>query len=81
DVFKTGSSAGLIFGSPLYRVATGGRAFDPTNAVPYQLEGYVNFRVTDNISVTPGLFVIFNAEGFNQNPTVFVPVVRTTFTF
>lgn len=81
DVFKTGSSAGLIFGSPLYRVATGGRAFSPENAVPYQLEGYVNFRVTDNISVTPGLFVIFNAEGFNNNPTVFVPVVRTTFTF
>lgn len=81
DVFKTGSSAGLIFGSPLYRVSTGGRAFDPGNAVPYQVEGYVNFRVTDNISVTPGLFVIFNAEGFNNNPTVFVPVVRTTFTF
>lgn len=81
DVLKNGSSAGLIFGSPLHRVSTGGRAFDPETATPYQLEGFFNFRVNDNISVTPGLFVIFNPEGFDENPTVFVPVVRTTFTF
>jgi hypothetical protein len=81
DLFSPGSSAGITFGSPLYRIATGGRAFDPGNATPYQVEGYVNFRVTDNISVTPGLFVIFNAEGFSSNPTVYVPAIRTTFTF
>ncbi|MBL1177776.1 MAG: S-layer protein [Pantanalinema sp. GBBB05] len=81
DVLKNGSSAGLIFGSPLHRVSTGGRAFDPETATPYQLEGFFNFRLNDNISVTPGLFVIFNPEGFDENPTVFVPVVRTTFTF
>jgi hypothetical protein len=81
DVLKNGSSAGLIFGSPLHRISTGGRAFDPETATPYQLEGYFNLRLNDNISVTPGLFVIFNPEGFDENPTVFVPVVRTTFTF
>lgn len=81
DVLKSGSSAGLIFGSPLHRVATGGRAFDPETATPYQLEGYFNLRLTDNISITPGVFVNFNPEGFSRNRTVYTPVVRTTFTF
>jgi hypothetical protein len=81
DVVGKGSSAGIIFGSPLHRAATGGRAVDPTDSTPYQVEGFVNFRLTDNISLTPGVFVIFNPEGFKGNDTVFVPVVRTTFTF
>ncbi|MGA9382425.1 MAG: iron uptake porin [Phormidium sp.] len=81
DVFTKGGSAGLIFGQPLSRTSTGGRAVSPEDATAYQLEGYVNFRVTNNISVTPGVFVIFNPEGFSSNRTTYVPVVRTTFTF
>lgn len=81
DVVTKGGSAGVVFGSPLYRVGTRGRAFDPGTAVPYQLEGFLNLRLNDNISVTPGVFVIFNAESFSENRTVYVPVLRTTFTF
>jgi hypothetical protein len=81
DVVNKGSSLGLVFGSPLHRVGTGGRAFDPETATPYQLEGFLNLRLSDNVSLTPGVFVIFNPEGFSENRTVYVPVVRTTFTF
>ncbi|UBF30332.1 iron uptake porin (plasmid) [Kovacikia minuta CCNUW1] len=81
DLLTKGGSAGLLFGRPLSRIATGGRAFAPEDETPYQLEGYINFKLTDNISVTPGLFVIFNPEGFSDNPTTYVPVIRTTFTF
>ena len=81
DVITKGGSAGLLFGQPLSRISTGGRAFDPETATPFHLEGYLNLRVTDNISITPGAFVVFNPEGFRQNNTVFVPVIRTTFTF
>jgi Carbohydrate-selective porin, OprB family/S-layer homology domain len=81
DVLKKGSSAGLIFGSPLHRIATGGRAVSPENATPYQVEGYFNLKLSDNISITPGVFVIFNPEGFDNNPTAIVPVIRTTFSF
>ncbi len=81
DVFKPGNSLGIIFGRPLSRDAVGGIAVKPEDATPYQLETYFKFRVTDNISFTPGVFVIFNPEGFSQNSTVFAPVVRTTFTF
>jgi hypothetical protein len=81
DVLTKGGSAGILFGRPLSRIATGGRALSPETDTPYQVEGYINFRLTDNISITPGLFVIFNPEGFSENRTVYTPVVRTTFTF
>jgi Carbohydrate-selective porin, OprB family/S-layer homology domain len=80
DILRKGNSAGLIFGQPLSRVSTGGIATKPENATPYHLEGYFNLRVADNISVTPGVFVIFNPEGFSGTTAV-VPVLRTTFTF
>lgn len=81
DFLKKGNSAGLLFGQPLKRVSTNGIAVNPENRTPYQVEGYLNFRVSDNISVTPGIFAIFNPEGQSANGTAIVPVIRTTFTF
>ena len=82
DIFSEGNTAGLIFGKPLSRVGTGGNALERfENATPLHLEGYINFRLTDNISVTPGVFFIFNPEGYSGNDTVTVGALRTTFTF
>ncbi|PZO38506.1 MAG: S-layer protein [Pseudanabaena frigida] len=83
DVFKEGNTAGIIFGQPLARNAVGGIATIPTGftATPYQLEGYFNFKLSKNISVTPGVFFVFNPEGINNAPTATVGVLRTTFTF
>jgi hypothetical protein len=83
DVFQEGNTAGLIFGQPLARNSVGGLATIPVGftAIPYQLEGYFNFRMSKNISITPGAFVVFNPEGINNAPTAIVGVVRTTFTF
>ncbi|ODG98708.1 S-layer protein [Nostoc sp. KVJ20] len=85
DLFKSGNNAGIIFGQPLYRTDTGGSAqLTPTGdnrATPYHLEGYYRFQVSDNISITPGAFVLFNPEGNSNNETTTVGVLRTTFTF
>jgi Carbohydrate-selective porin, OprB family/S-layer homology domain len=81
DVLKKGNSAGLVIGQPLSRTAVGGLAFKPENRKPFQIEGYLNYQVNDNISITPGLFVLFNPEGLSANDTTFMPVVRTTFSF
>ncbi len=81
DVFSEGNTAALIFGQPLNRIATAGRAFDPENADPFHLEGYFNWRVTDRISVTSGVYAVFNPEGNSNNDTTVVGVLRTTFTF
>jgi Carbohydrate-selective porin, OprB family/S-layer homology domain len=81
DVFSEGNTAGVIFGQPLYRSSVGGIATRPETAIPYHLEGYYNFKISKNISITPGVFFVFNPEGFSANPTATVGVVRTTFTF
>lgn len=85
DLLKAGNNAGLIFGQPLYRTSADGDARltpDGTRrAVPYHLEAYYRFKVSDNISITPGAFVLFNPEGNSRNDTTTVGVLRTTFTF
>lgn len=82
DILTKGSSLGILFGQPPARVSTSGAAVSGLeNAKPYHLEAYYKFRLNDNISITPGIFVVFNPEGFSGNRTVYVPVIRTTFTF
>ncbi len=82
DLFKSGNNAGILFGQPLDRDSvSGGARFQANKATPYHLEAYYRFKVNDNISITPGAFVLFNPEGTKNNDTVGVGVLRTTFTF
>lgn len=82
DLFKEGNSAGILFGQPIYRTDAGGAATLPNDrTTPYHLEAYYRFQVTDNISITPGAFVLFNPEGNDNNETTTVGVLRTTFIF
>ncbi|KYC35284.1 S-layer protein [Scytonema hofmannii PCC 7110] len=85
DLFGKGNNAGIIFGQPLYRTSADGDArlanAGVDRAVPYHLEAYYRFKVNDNISITPGAFVLFNPEGDSRNDTTTVGVLRTTFTF
>ncbi|PLZ79564.1 hypothetical protein CBP16_16350, partial [Fischerella thermalis WC217] len=39
------------------------------------------YQLTDNISITPGFLAIFNPEHNDNNDTVYVGTLRTTFTF
>lgn len=85
DLLKEGNSAGLIFGQPLNRVDAGGAAEltepDVERGIPYHLELFYNYKVNDNLSLTPGVFVLFNPEGNENNDTTTVGVLRTTFSF
>ncbi|XZN90376.1 MAG: iron uptake porin [Microcoleus sp.] len=82
DLFAQGNNAGILFGQPLDRDSvSGGARFQENKATPYHLEAYYRFKVNDNISITPGAFVLFNPEGTKNNDTVGVGVLRTTFTF
>ncbi|MBD2774071.1 iron uptake porin [Iningainema tapete] len=85
DLFQRGNNAGILFGQPLHRTDADGVAqLAPTGVdrtTPYHLEAYYRFKVNDNISITPGAFVLFNPEGDTRNDTTTVGVLRTTFTF
>ncbi len=71
----------MIFGQPLYRQSTGGIAVRPEETTLYHLETFFNYGVNDNISITPGVFWLFNPEGFSANYTAVVGVLLTTLTF
>ncbi|MDJ0732939.1 MAG: iron uptake porin [Nostocaceae cyanobacterium] len=80
DFGGEGNVLGVIFGQPP-RVTdndVAGREDDDTS---YHLEALYKFRLTDNIQVTPGLLVLFNPEHNNDNDTIYVGTIRTTFKF
>ena len=80
DLFTEGDLAAVSFGQPLFTSNVGGAAVaSPTT--PYQLEAFYRFRVSKNISITPGVFFVFNQGSDSANGTATVGVIRTTFSF
>jgi hypothetical protein len=89
DLFKEGSLAGLIFGMPPKvtdsdygaRAAAANAPRRQDNDTSYHLEAFYRYKLSDNVSITPGLAVIFNPEHNSNNDTIFVGTIRTTFNF
>ena len=80
DLFTEGDLAAVMFGQPLFRSSVGGVATGSTDT-PYHLEALYRFRVSKNISITPGVYFVFNPGSASTNGTATVGVIRTTFSF
>ncbi|MBE9008126.1 iron uptake porin [Fortiea sp. LEGE XX443] len=80
DLGKEGNTLGIIFGQPP-KVASNGIADGSDPDTSYHLEGLYKIKLTNNIQVTPGLLVIFNPEHNENNQTIYVGTIRTTFSF
>lgn len=52
---------------------------DPNTSI--HLEALYRYRINNNIAITPGVIVIFNPEHNRNNDTVYVGLIRTTFSF
>merc|ERR1712134_32204 len=66
DAFMEGNKLGLGFGSySSYATEVKGGS-DDSDDVPFAIEGWYDFQVTDNITVTPAVFYITNADGDAQ---------------
>ena len=80
DLGKRGNLLGFVFGIPpkVTDNEVNGREDNDTS---YHLEGFYRLRVTDNIAITPGLIVILNPEHNDNNDSIYVGTIRTTFTF
>jgi len=88
DLGKKGNLGGIIFSQPPkvtdndfggVRTATSPRREDSDTS--YRLEALYRYQVNDNISITPGLLVIFNPEHNSNNDTIYTGIIRTTFLF
>lgn len=78
DVGGKGNLPGVLFGLPP-RVTSSDVRNEGDNS--YHIEAFYRWRVNDNISVTPGFWVVLNPENNSGNDTQYVGVLRTTFDF
>ena len=78
-----GSLLGIIVGVPprtaIYTRAVGGTSFGQDAAL--HVEAFYRFALTDNISITPGLIWLSDPGNDNDNDSVFVGALRTSFSF
>jgi hypothetical protein len=81
DLGREGNTLGLIFGQSPKITDTDNLVNGDDNGTSYHLEGLYKMQLTDNIMITPGLLVIFNPEHNDNNDTVYVGTLRTTFKF
>ncbi|MCL1494765.1 MAG: iron uptake porin [Pseudanabaena sp. Salubria-1] len=81
DLFTEGDLAAVLFGQPLFRSSFSGVGVSGSIDTPYHLEALYRFRVSKNITITPGVFFVFNQGSNSANGTATVGVIRTTFSF
>ena len=62
DVFIDGNDLGFAFGQPTFATALKGDSDTPYDG-NYAFELYYNYKVTDNITVTPAVFYLSRPEG------------------
>ncbi|MDJ1172822.1 iron uptake porin [Roseofilum capinflatum] len=81
DLFRAGNVGGLSVGVPptLAGVSLMGGV---NNATPVNIESFYKIRVSDNISITPGLTVLISPfqDALNEDTAV-IGTLRTTFSF
>jgi hypothetical protein len=74
DLGKKGNVLGVFAGAQPYLGSLGGSR-------PYHIEGFYRYRLSDNISITPGIIWLTNpGQGANNNDAV-IGTLRTTFNF
>jgi len=84
DVGKDGNLLGLVIGQEPRLTGTSGFTIDHRSSDPdpsLHLEVFYRDRLSDHISITPGLIWITAPNYSNHNPDIFVLTIRTTFKF
>ncbi|MBP5977517.1 iron uptake porin [Brasilonema sp. CT11] len=77
DFGKKGNVLGVFGGAQPYALGRVAGA----NDIPYQIEGFYKYRVSDNVSITPGVIYQMSPGQNSNNADAFIGTLRTTFTF
>ncbi|MBD2593847.1 carbohydrate porin [Nostoc spongiaeforme FACHB-130] len=78
DLGREGNLAGLVVGMPP-KVISSSLVADRDTSL--HIEGFYRFQVSENISITPGIFLITNPEHNANNDSLFVGTIRTSLEF
>ena len=79
DFGKRGNVLGIFAGAEPYSLNRTAGVRD--GQVPYHIEGFYKYRVSDNVSITPGVIYLTSPGQSNDNDDAFIGTLRTTFTF
>ncbi|MEH2051135.1 iron uptake porin [Nostoc sp.] len=79
DFGKKGNVLGVFAGAEPYSFNRPG--FGGNNDIPYHFEGFYKYRVSDNISITPGVIWLTSPGQNSNNDDAIIGTLRTTFTF
>jgi hypothetical protein len=95
DLFRRGNLGGIYVGQPpkifnsdlsvgnnIPDLVNGGRGISGGQpATTTHVEGFYRWRLSDNISITPGVVLIFQPRNTSDSDTISIGTLRTTFTF
>jgi hypothetical protein len=81
DLGKKGNLAGIIFGMEPKVTGSSINEISKDRDTSYHVEAFYQYKVTDNITITPGVIWLTAPDHNNNNDGVVIGAVRTTFTF
>lgn len=81
DLLKEGNVAGILVGMEPRVTNSTNRTLPEDKDTSLHLEGFYQFKLSDNISITPGVIWLTAPDHNKDNSDLVIGVVRTTFTF
>lgn len=81
DLGKEGNLAGIIAGIEPRVTSSNVAGLDRDADTSYHLEAFYQYKLTDNITITPGVIWLTSPDHNNDNNDVVIGALRTTFSF
>ncbi len=81
DFGKEGNIAGIIVGMEPWVTNSSIDALGKDEDISFHVEAFYQYRITDNIAITPGIVWITAPDNNSNNNDLVIGVIRTTFTF
>lgn len=81
DLLKEGNVAGILVGMEPRVTSSTNRTLPEDKDTSLHIEGFYQFKLSDNISITPGVIWLTAPDHNKNNSDLVIGVVRTTFTF
>lgn len=81
DLGKKGNLGGIIFGMEPKVTDSSINGLDEDQDTSYHIEAFYQYKVNDNISVTPGVIWLTAPDHNSNNDDIVIGTFRTTFTF
>jgi hypothetical protein len=80
DLGKEGNLAGIIVGMEPWVTDSNLVAFEDIDT-SFHIEAFYQYKISDNISITPGVVWITSPGNLNTNDDLVIGAIRTTFSF